>query len=130
MTGLIFGLQYLYALGGGEMLTLDDYQSPVKAGITPEQEIVIRHFSYFGSVPECLYQQIKDEKWRVALKSAARMADLQVEERPGLRLGVWGKELGEKALHMLSGMTNLDPNARLTIDQMLALAFWRDCPTI
>ena len=119
--------QYIYTLGGGDFLILNDYQNLVKAGISPEQEVVTKHFCYFGPVPESLYQQIKDEKWRNALQIASKMAETEVEERPMLRMTVWGQELGETALDMLSGMTNLDPKARLTIDQVLALPFWREC---
>ncbi|CZS96161.1 uncharacterized protein RAG0_05596 [Rhynchosporium agropyri] len=120
------GLVYIYILGGGDLLILNDYQKLVKAGISPEQEVVTRHFCYFGPVPESLYQQIKDEKWRNALQLASKMAKAEVEERPMLRMMVWGQELGETALEMLSGMTNLDPKARLKIDQVLALPFWQE----
>ena len=40
-------VQCIYALGGGEFLLLNDYQELVRSGIRPEQEILIRHFSYF-----------------------------------------------------------------------------------
>jgi hypothetical protein len=119
--------QYIYALGGGELLILNDYQNLVKTGITPEQEVVTKHFCYFGPVPESLYEQIKDDKWRVALQVASRMAEAEVEERPMLRLRVWGQELGETAVDLLSRMTNLDPKARLTIDQVLAHPYWQEC---
>ena len=119
--------QYVYALGGGELITLSHYQNLIKAGITPEQEIVTKHFCYFGPIPESFYQQIEDEKWRTALQLASRMAEAEVKERPMLRLRVWGQELGETAMDMLSGMTNLDPNARLTIDQVLAHPYWQEC---
>lgn len=105
---------------------MNDYQSLKKAGITPEQEIVTKHFCYFGPVPESLYQQIKDEDWRNALRLAAQMADAEVEERPVLRMSFWGEELGPAALDMLSGMTNLDPKARLTIDEVLAHPYWKE----
>lgn len=54
------------------------------------------------------------------------MAEEQVEEQPNLGLRVWGEELGEMALDMLSGMTNLDPTARLAIDQVLAHPYWQE----
>lgn len=119
--------QYIYILGGGELLLLNDYQDLVKAGVTPEQEIMTKHFCYFGPVPESLYQQIKDEKWRTALRLAAKMAEQEVEERPSLKLRVWGEDLGETAVDLLSGMTSLDPDARMTIDQVLVHPYWREC---
>lgn len=106
---------------------MNNYQDLAKAGITPEQEILTKHFCYFGPVLESLYQQIKDEKWRTALRLASRMAEAEVKERPMLRYTVWGQELGEAAMELLSGMTNLDPKARLTIDQVLALPYWQEC---
>lgn len=105
---------------------MNDYQSLIKSGITPEQEILTKHFCYFGPVPEALYQQIQDEDWRNALRLAAQMADAEVEERPVLRMSFWGEELGSAALDMLSGMTNLDPKARLTIDEVLAHPYWKE----
>ena len=105
---------------------LKDYHKLVEAWITPEQEILTKHFCHFGPVPERLYPQVKDEKWRVALQMASKMAEIEVSDRPELRLGVWGEELGKAAMELLSGMTNLDPASRPTIDQVLALPYWRE----
>ncbi|GAB1732624.1 hypothetical protein NU195Hw_g3713t1 [Hortaea werneckii] len=121
------GLVYIYALGGADLLILNDYQNLAKAGVTPEQEVLTRHFCYFGPVPDSLYQQIKDEKWRHALQLASSMAEAEVKERPMLRLRAWGQELGESAPDLLSGMTNIDPKGRLTIDQVLAHPYWQEC---
>ncbi|KAI7352865.1 hypothetical protein KC320_g4301 [Hortaea werneckii] len=121
------GLVYIYALGGADLLILNDYQKLAKAGVTPEQEVLTRHFCYFGPVPESLYQQIKDKKWRHALQLASSMAEAEVKERPMLRLRAWGQELGESALDLLSAMTNIDPKGRLTIDQVLAHPYWQEC---
>lgn len=55
------------------------------------------------------------------------MAEAELEERPMLRLRAWGQELGESALDLLSGMTNIDPKGRLTIDQVLAHPYWQEC---
>lgn len=105
---------------------LNDYQALARAGITPEQEIISKHFCYFGPVPKGLYRQIKDENWRTALQVASRVAEVEVEERPTLRLNVWAQELGQTAMDMLSAMTNLDPEARPTIDEVLAFPYWRE----
>lgn len=104
-------------------MILNDYQDVVKAGVTPEQEVLTKHFCYFGPVPENLYLAVKDEKWSAALRLAATMAGAEVEDRPELRLRFWGQGLGEHAMVMLSGMTNLDLNARLTIGEVLALSY-------
>jgi serine/threonine protein kinase len=47
-------VQCIYALGVGELLLLNNYQELAKAGISSEQEILIRHFSYFGPVSDGL----------------------------------------------------------------------------
>ncbi|KAF2679449.1 hypothetical protein K458DRAFT_393861 [Lentithecium fluviatile CBS 122367] len=56
-----FGLVYIYALGGGELL-INDYQETASRGISPELEILTRHFCYFGPVTEGLLRQIDSER--------------------------------------------------------------------
>lgn len=114
----------IYALGGGEFLLLNDYQELAKRGIRPEQEVLIRHFSYFGPVPEGLLKQVTSEDWCNALRGASKIAEEAVKEQPELRFEQWGSELGPKAQNMISGMTNLDPLARITIEQVLAHEWW------
>jgi serine/threonine protein kinase len=111
-------LQCIYALGGGQFLLLNDYQELAKSGISPEQEILVRHFSYFGPVTEGLLKQVNSEDWCNALKGASEIAEEAVTEQPELRFEQWGEELGPEAQNMISGMTNPDPAARTTIDQV------------
>lgn len=108
------------------MLLLENYQELLKAGITPEQEVLTRHFAYFGPVPENLFTRIPDEAWRNALRSAAQAADLEVTRRPGLRLRIWGQQMTEPTLDLLSQTNNLDPGARPTIRLVLEHPFWED----
>ena len=77
--------QCIYALGGGDYLLLHDYQELLKHGIMPEQEILSRHFSYFGLVTEGLLKHINDEHWSEALKSASRVSERAIEDQPHLR---------------------------------------------
>lgn len=121
-------LQCIYALGGGEFLLLNDYQELARRGITPEQEVLIRHFSYFGPVPEGLFKQVNDQDWCNALKGASEIAEEAVKEQPGLRFERWGEELGSEAQNMISEMTNLDPTARKIIDQVLTHRWWEGAP--
>lgn len=121
-----FGLVCIYTLGGGSFLLLNDYQEFIKHGITPEQAILTRHFSYFGPVPEGLLMQVSNENWRRALKSASRVAEQAVNDDPGLRFTEWGAELGPEVQNMISGMTNLDPTARSTINQVLSHRWWQE----
>ena len=54
-------------------MLLHDYQELLKHGIMPDQEILTRHFSYFGAVTEGLLKRVNDESWSEALKSASRI---------------------------------------------------------
>ncbi|KZL64541.1 kinase-like protein [Colletotrichum tofieldiae] len=120
------GLVCIYALGGGDLLLINDYQELTKRGTTAEQEILTRHFSYFGSVSEGLLKQVNSVNWRRALEAASAVAEQEVKEQPGLRFIHWGEELGPEAQDMIVGMTNPDPTARTTIDQVLTHRWWRE----
>jgi hypothetical protein len=117
-------LKCIHALGGSDFLLLNDYQELLNRGITPEQEILTRHFCYFGPVPDALLKVEGNGDWSAALEGAAKIADAMVKDEPGLRFERWGEELGSEALRMISGMTALDPEARLGIDQIMAHPFW------
>lgn len=122
------GLQCIYALGGGDLLLLEDKKvlaELAELGITPRDHILTRHFSYFGPVDEGLLKQVDSVKHNL-LTLASDVAELAVMNQPELRFEVWGEELGEAALDMISGMTKPDPTARLTIDQVLGGSWWQD----
>jgi hypothetical protein len=118
--------QSIYTLGGGELLLLTNYKELVRRGIRPEQEILVRHFSYFGPVSEGLLQKVDDEDWRNALKGASELAEEAIKDQPELRFERWGEELGPEAQDMICGMTNPDPAARITIDQVLVHRWWEE----
>lgn len=120
--------QCIYALGGGELLMLgaSTHQSLVKDRISPEQEILLRHFAYFGPVSEGLLQRIDSEVLAAALKGTSRGAEMAVTNEPGRRFEVWGKHFGLGAQSMISGMVNMDPLARTTIDEVLAHPWWEE----
>ncbi|PPJ51631.1 hypothetical protein CBER1_08836 [Cercospora berteroae] len=117
---------YLFALGAGDGLILNNYKELEKAGIEQELEVLTRHFSYFGPVPESLYEQFRDEKAKNALRMASDVAEAEVAEQPEARLKIWGESYGKVALDCLSGMTNLDPKARLKIDEVVAHGIWQE----
>lgn len=94
-------------------------------GITPEEDILTRHFSYFGPVNEGLLKQV-DSREHSTLKKASAVAERAVKDQPELRFEVWGKELGEAALDMISRMTKPDPMARPAIDQVLEYSWWQE----
>lgn len=119
-------LQCIYALGGGELLLLNNYEELVRHGITPEQETLTRNFAYFGPVGDGLFKQVGDEDWCAAPKEAAEIAEQDVKDQPERRFEWWGKDLGPDALDLISGMMNLDPTARLTIVQVLTHRWWEE----
>jgi hypothetical protein len=119
---------YIYALGGGDFLLSEDMEvleELAKLSITPREDILIRHFTYFGLVNEGLLKQV-DSHEHSTLKKASATAELAAKSQPQLRFEVWGKELGEAAVDMISGMTKPDPTARLTIDQVLRWSWWQE----
>lgn len=122
------GLQCIYTLGGADLLLLEDEQVLAKlaeAGVQPHQFILSRHFAYFGLADEGLLRQV-DSREHGTLKKASKTAELAVAEQPELRFEVWGEELGEAAVEMISGMTRPDPAARITIDQALKSSWWQE----
>ncbi|KAH6723144.1 kinase-like domain-containing protein [Leptodontidium sp. MPI-SDFR-AT-0119] len=121
-----FGLVCIYTLSGGEFLLLNDYKELVKQGISAEQEILTRHFIYFGPVPEGLYKQVNDKNWCEAMKESSEIADLAAKDQPELRFTSWSQELGSAAQDMIYWMTNLDPAHRTTIDHVLSHRWWQD----
>lgn len=56
------------------MLIIKDWKGLIAAGISPEQDMVIKHFYYFGPVSSNLCKRIRDEDWRAALRGAAAQA--------------------------------------------------------
>jgi hypothetical protein len=93
--------------------------------MTPRDDILIRHFSYYGPVNEGLLKQVDSSKHSI-LNKALVTAELLVKDRTELRFEMWGEDLGEAALDMISGMTKPDPTARLTIDQVLGCSWWQE----
>ncbi|KAK3312066.1 kinase-like domain-containing protein [Apodospora peruviana] len=119
-----FALVCLYALGAGDLLTINNYQELQRHGIRPEQDILCRHFAYFGPVTDGLLNHVNDENWRAALKSSSDAAQEEAKYNSMLPFALWGKDLGPEAQDMISQMTKMDPAARMTIDQVLAHPWW------
>jgi hypothetical protein len=107
-------------------LSGEGYQKLTERGLSPEQEILTRHFSYFGPATEGLLRQVGSSLWCDALKEASAMGELAAEEQPERRFEHWGKDLGPAMQDMISGMTNPDPTARMTVDQVMAHPWWQE----
>ena len=85
---------------------------------------MVRHFSFFGPANDRLLEGVPDEGWRKALKAMSELGTREAQENPNVKFEVWGADLGEEALDMLSGMTKPDPTARPTIRQVLDHQWW------
>lgn len=113
-------------MGAGELLVLDNYQDLYRFGISPEQEVLSRHFTYFGpAVPEALFKRVDDEAGCELIKNMADIAEKVVKREPGRSFIYWSEEFGPVAQDAISQMTNLDPTARPTIEQVLAHPWWQ-----
>ncbi|KAH0284910.1 kinase-like protein, partial [Aureobasidium sp. EXF-3399] len=98
----------------------------LRFGITPEQEVLGRHFTYFGPVPDALYRRVDDEAGCALLRDMSMIADETVENQPERRFLYWSRELGPVAQDAISQMTTLDPTARPTIEQVLVHPWWQE----
>lgn len=109
-------------------MLLGDYEELKQNNIIPEQEILVRHLCYFGPLPEGLLKQVNDEKWCKLLMLASEMSEDLAREDPTARFGQWPQDFAPKltreAMSMISTMTNLDPAARSTIDEVLEHPWW------
>ncbi|KAJ4392264.1 hypothetical protein N0V93_005889 [Gnomoniopsis smithogilvyi] len=124
------GLVCIYGLGGGSMIIMDDdlVEGLRENGLPPELEIVVRHFMFFGPLPEGLLRHVDDGKWTELFQSASEIAETEAAENPDNRFGRWSAKhathLTPEAKDMISRMTRLDPAERANIDEILQHTWW------
>ncbi|CAN8104130.1 unnamed protein product [Discula destructiva] len=120
-----FGLVCIYGLGGGPMLILTG--ESIKALNGNEwpvgQEMVIRHFLYFGSLSEGLLKHVNDGTWDIVNKEASEIAEEIAVGDPHLRFERWSSEVAPHltagAKDMISKMMQLDSGKRAKIEDIL-----------
>ncbi|CAI6291257.1 unnamed protein product [Periconia digitata] len=112
------GLLLIYTYGGRSRIFLD--------GMTlPQVEIICHHLIYFGpAIPKDLLAHVENETWRKLLEIMSGVAVKQLEARPECSFSCWGNEFGPTLKGLISEMTNLNPLARPTIEQVLAHKWW------
>lgn len=97
-------------------------------GMPPEQEIVVRHFMYFGPLPEGPLKHVDDEKWTMLFRAASEIAETEAAEDPDCRFERWSVDdaphLTSEAKDMITNMTRLDPAQRPSIDEVLKHPWW------
>ncbi len=121
--------QCIYALGGGNLLLLEDEKQLAElaaVGIAPHEDILTRHFTYFGPANEGLLKQVDGGHAHNMLLKTSAVAERAVDDQPELRFEVWGEELGDAAVAMIAGLTRPDPEGRLTVEEMLESPWWRE----
>jgi hypothetical protein len=112
------------------MLILDDetIKQLKENGMPPEQEIVVRHFMYFGPLPDALLKHVNDEKWTTLFQAASEIAETEAAEDPDCRFERWSvddaPQLTPEAKYMITNMTRLDPAQRASIDDVLKHPWW------
>lgn len=75
-------------------------------------------------MPEGLFEQVNDEALCGVSRVEAAVAEKISKQHPEQRLAWWGKDLGPDTLDLIGGMTDLDPGATFTIDQVLSHRAW------
>ncbi|KAJ4415389.1 hypothetical protein N0V82_007384 [Gnomoniopsis sp. IMI 355080] len=124
------GLVCIYGLRGGDMIILDNesIRALKENGVPPEQEIVVRHFMYFGPLPEGLLRHVDDSTWSTLFRAASEIAETEAEEDPGCRFERWpvvnASDLTVQAKDMIYNMTRLDPARRVSIEDVLTHSWW------
>ncbi|KAI8941288.1 hypothetical protein NX059_002518 [Plenodomus lindquistii] len=121
-----FALVCIYTLGGGQRLLISDYEDLRDLGIALEQEMLSRHFVYFGLPNDNLYNLVKDEDWCNIIRRSSHVAKTMIADEPELKFEMWARCLGPEALEMIGGMANIDPTARTGIEEVLAHSWWSD----
>lgn len=94
----------------------------------PEQEIVVRHFMYFGPLPDGLLKHVDDEEWTMLFRAASEIAEAEAAEDPDCRFERWPVDdvphLTPEAKNMITNMTRLDPAQRANIGEVLEHPWW------
>lgn len=112
------------------MLILDDetIRSLKESGLPVETEVVVRHFLYFGPLPEGLLKHVNDDTWDTLYKSASEIAEAEAAGDPDARFERWSTDivphLTPGAQEMISKMTYLDPGRRATIEEVMRSSWW------
>lgn len=107
----------------------DDTMKALKQhNVSPEQEIVVRHFTYFGPLPKGLLRHVDDEKWTTLFNIASEIADAEAAKDPDCRFERWSFEdtpqLTTEAKDMIARMMRLDPAQRATVNETLSHPWW------
>jgi serine/threonine protein kinase len=97
-----------------------DFQQLKEEGTEPEHVILYKLLSMFGPAPPELITHVNNRYWGDLLTALSRVVE---EEDPRVRFKQWEEteflNLNPETKRIILRMTNLDPNKRATIDQIL-----------
>ncbi|KAI4213217.1 MAG: hypothetical protein LQ351_004163 [Letrouitia transgressa] len=120
-----FGLVCLYTITGVETLH-PNFEHLKNEGIEPEQVILYRMLSMFGPAPLELIAHVNDEYWSELLMA---LSEVVAEEDPSKRFVQWREtdfpNLNLEAKRMILRMTNLDPEKRAKMEQIMEDPWWK-----
>lgn len=104
--------QCLYTIAGVETLH-PDFEQIKEDGIEPEQVLLYKLLSLFGSAPSALIEHVNDEYWGELLEVLSRVVE---DEDQSVRFESWDEKvfpnLNSGAKRVIKKMTNLDPKKR------------------
>lgn len=102
-----------------------DFQQLKEEGTEPEHVILYKLLSMFGPVPPELITHVHDEYWGELLTGLSQVVE---EEDRRVRFEQWDEaefpNLNPETKRMILRMTNLNPNKRATMDQILEDRWW------
>lgn len=112
------------------MLILDDetIRGLKDRGLPVELEVVVRHFLYFGPLPDELLKHVNDSTWESLYRDASDIAETEAVGDPDARFKRWSSaiapHLNPGAKEIISQMTCLDPGKRATIEKVMGDLWW------
>lgn len=118
-------MQCLFTITGAETLH-PDFDELKEQGLEPELVILSKMLSMFGPSPPGLITHVNDEYWSEMLTGLSQLVEA---EDPNERFEQWEDpnlpNLDSETKTVIMKMTNLDPEKRPTIDQVLEDPWWK-----
>ncbi|KAL1306342.1 hypothetical protein AAFC00_005057 [Neodothiora populina] len=118
-----FGLLCFFVITGVEWLHPDVDNLEVE----PEPVILFKLLTAFGPVPDALIRRVNDERGSALLKGLWQSIEEEKLYDPFKR---WEEQtfpnLDHEAKRVISSMTNLDPERRLTMAEVMEDPYWSD----
>lgn len=114
----------MYGLGGGDLIVMDhETIEHLQIKGCPPESYVLRHFMYFGPLPQGLLSHVDNETWTDLYQSVSVDAERVAAEQPTCRFENEAEDeavhLTPEAKHLIFKMMRLVPAQRASIDEIL-----------